>query len=70
MARYNQIHDGVADLSRKVSILMHVHNYPLIYTGISVQRPKAQPVGSKPSPSTHNSEFKEQKGGLLIRDLW
>ena len=48
-----------------------MRDYPLIYSGRAVKRTKAAPVGSNVN-SGHTSapEVTEQKGYLLIRDLW
>ena len=46
---------------------------PLIYSGRAVKRTKAAPAGTNrdSSPTTAQlPEVTEQKGGLLIRDLW
>ena len=43
---------------------------PIIYAGPAVQMPKSHRSGFKPSPSTQNPSATEQKGYLLIRDLW
>ena len=48
-------------------------NYPLIYSGSAVRRTKATLAGSnKTKPSEHPvaPEVTEQKGDLLIWDLW
>ena len=46
-------------------------NDPLIYSGRAVKRPKATPAESKKT-SAHPAvpEVTEQKGDLLIQDLW
>ena len=46
---------------------------PLIFAGCAMTRPKAKPVrtsGSTNHDNTSPSEATEQKGDLLIRDLW
>ena len=40
-----------------------------MFAGCAVQRPKAQPAGSKPYLSTNKSEATEHKCDLLIHDL-
>ena len=50
-----------------------MRNDPLIYSGRAVRRTNSTPAGlNKTKPSKHPSapEFTEQKGNLLIRDLW
>ena len=49
-----------------------MRNDPLIYQGCAVTRKKAQPAGTSDStaPGTSPPEDTEQKGDLLIRDLW
>ena len=48
----------------------HVHNYPLIFAGRAVQKPKAQLDGTTPYQSKKNPEATEHKGDLLIHDLY
>ena len=50
MAPHNELRDGVADLAGKAFTLTHVRDDPLIFAGRAVQRPKAQPAGTTPSP--------------------
>ena len=50
-----------------------MHNDPLIFAGCTVKRPKANPdrtVGTTVVDNSPLSEAMEQKGDLLIRDLW
>ena len=72
MARHNELRDGVADLSGKAFTPSHVHDDPLIYQGCAVKRTKAKPAG--PSGITDTAETPtqatEQKGDLLLQDLW
>ena len=71
MARHNKIRDGVADLADKAFTPSHVRDDPLIYSGRAVKRTKATPAGSnKTSEHPAAPEDTEQKGGLIIRDLW
>ena len=49
---------------------MHVHDDPLVFAGRAMHITKAQPDGSTYPPSKNKSEAMEQKGDLLIRDLW
>ena len=60
------------DLAVKAFTPSQVRNDPLIYQDCAVKRPKDKPAG--PSGSTNSGdtpqEATEQKGDLLIRDLW
>ena len=49
-----------------------MRNDPLIYQGCAVKRTKSQPAGTRDStvPGDTQPEATEQKGDLLIRDLW
>ena len=71
-ARHNELRDGVADLASTAFTSSHVHNDPLIYQGCAVTRKKAQPAGPRDSTTPGDSppEATEQKGDLLIQDLW
>ena len=71
-ARHNELRDGVADLAIRDFTLSHVRNDPLIYQGCAVRRTKSQPAGLRDSntPGDSPPEATEQKGDLLIRDLW
>ena len=60
-------------MTGKYLIPTHVRNDPLIFTGCNVKRPKAKPDSSTATKSTVATpplEVTEQKGDLLIRDLW
>ena len=70
MACHNDLRDGVADLAGKAFTPTHVGYYPLIFAGCAEKRPKANPSRSKAKSSTPQIEATEQKGNLLIRDLW
>ena len=48
----------------------YVRNDPLVFKGCAVKRPKVQPDKSKYKTSMPQLEAREQKGDLLIRDLW
>ena len=50
----------------------HVRNDPPIYQGCTVKRTKAKPAGPSGINNTEETppEATEQKGGLLLRDLW
>ena len=71
-ARNNELCDGVADLASRSFTPSHVRNDPLIYQGCAVTRTKVQPAGPRDSTTSGTSppEATEQKGDLLIRDLW
>ena len=71
-ARHNELRDGVADLSVRAFTPSHVRNDPLIYQGCAVKRPKAHPAGPRDNTKLGDNppEATEQKGELLIRDLW
>ena len=71
--RYNEIRYGVSDLAGKAFTLSHVRDDPLIFAGCAVMRPKENTARSKATtvPSTTpRLESTEQKGVLLIHDLW
>ena len=73
MARHNELRDGIADLAGKTFTPSHVRNDPLIYSGRAVKRTKAAPDrsgGTSTQSEVQPSEVREQKGDLLIRDLW
>ena len=72
-ARHNELRDGVADLECKAFTPSHVRNDPLIYSGCSVNRTKSKPAGSDGNSNNavvQPPEVTEQKGNLLIRELW
>ena len=72
-AHHNNLHDGVADLAGKAFTPSHVRNDRLIFVGCATNSPKATPARSKsktaPVDMSH-IEAMEQKGDLLIRDLF
>ena len=74
MARHNEIRDGVADLAGKAFTPSHVRDDPLIYSGCAMSRTKLNPAGSNITNPTRKTtampEVTEQKGDLLLRDLW
>ena len=73
MACQNELCDRVADLARKYFTLFHVRNYPLIFAGCNVKRSKSKPASTKGKTVPHDTfmiEATEQKGDLLICDLW
>ena len=71
-ARRNELRDRVADLAGKSFTNSHVHNEPLIFAGCAVKRPEAKPASTRGSTEQDGAalEATEQKGDLLIRDLW
>ena len=72
-ARHNEIRDGVSDLAGKDFTPSRVHGDPLIYSGRAVRRTEPTPAVSKetkPSEQTAATEVTEQKGDLIIQDLW
>ena len=73
MARQNEIRDGVIDLAGKAFTPAHVRDNPLIFAGRAMNRTKATPVeasGTTYRDGAPPPEVTEQKGDLLIRDLW
>ena len=73
MARHNEICDRFVDLDGKSFTPSHMRNDPLIFAGFAVKRSKANPARSKSTTVTAATpplEATEQKGGLLIRDIW
>ena len=73
-ARHNELRDVVADLAGTAFTPSHVRGDPFIYSGRAVSRTKPTPAGStKPKPTSETPaapEVTEQKGDLLIQDLW
>ena len=60
----------VADLVGKAFNPTHLRDDPLIYISCSVKRTKTKPDNSVTIPSTKNLEAMDNKGNILIRDLW
>ena len=71
-ARHNELRDRVADLAEKSFTPTHVCDNPIIFAGCDVKRPKGNTAGykAKSKLSIPQQEAMEQKGELLIRDLW
>ena len=72
-ARHNKLRDRVTYLAGKAFTRSHVCYNPLIYSGRAVKRTKATPAGSNKAKTSEHPvapEVTEQKGDLLIRDLW
>ena len=73
MARHNDLQYKVEDLCSKDSPPSHVRNDPLIFAGRAMKSPKAKPAGTSGLTDRDGAlppEATEQKGDLLIRDLW
>ena len=73
MACHNELRDGVIDLTGKAFTPSHVHKDTLIFVGCSVKRTKAKPAeasGTTDWDGAPPPEVTDQKGDLLIRDLW
>ena len=70
--RCNELCDGVVELSVKSFTPTCVRNDPLIFAGWAVKRPNSKPARSKAEDksSTPQLEATEQKGNLLIHDIW
>ena len=72
-ARRNKLCDGVADLDGKAFTSSHVRNNPLIYLGCAMKRTKAalsRANGDSGKSTAQKPEVTEQKGDLIIRELW
>ena len=72
-AHHNKLQEGVADLAGKAFNPSNVRDDPLIFAGCAVKRPKAnrdRTIGLTDWDSVPPQEATEQKGDLLIRDLW
>ena len=72
-ARHNKLQERVADLDNKAFTPSHVRDNLLIFTGCAVKRPKAKPartIGSTNLDDATPPEATEQKGDLLIHNLW
>ena len=70
MARYNELHGEVTDLSGIAFTPTHVRKNTLILTCCAVQRPKAQPDGTTLSPLKYKPEASVYKGNLLTHNIW
>ena len=72
-ARHNELRDGVTDLTGKAFTPSHVRSDLLIFAGHAVKRLKAKPAGASSTTDRDGEppeEATEQKGDLLICDLW
>ena len=73
MARHNELRDGVADLAGKAFTLSYVRDNPIIYSSRAVKSTKATPAGAGGTTDQAGApppEVMDQKGDLLIHDLW
>ena len=73
MSRHNELRDGVADLAGRAFTLSHMRNDPLIYSGRAVKRMNDTPARAsrnKEQSGAPPPEVTEQKGNLLICNLW
>ena len=72
-ACHNDLHDRVADLAGKAFTPSHLRDDPLILAGRALKRTKATSDGASGTTYWNRApppDFTEQKGDLLIRDLW
>ena len=72
-AHHNDPQYRVAELDGKAFIPSHVQDNPLIFAGCAMKRPKAKlsgTIGSTDRDGASSPRSTEQKGDLLIRDLW
>ena len=70
MTSYNKLLNEVADLAGKSFTTLYVCEEPLIHIGPTVRDVKAQPTGSLLNNPYVAKEASDQKGDLLIRNLW
>ena len=70
MTRHNKLHDWVDNISGKSFTPLYMCNDPLINTGRAMKEGKEQTTGSPPNYTPASKETSDQKGYLLIRDLW
>ena len=69
-AGHNDFHDKVAEMAGKYFTPTHVRDDPLIFAGCATKRPKAKPARYKAKSTTPQLDATEQKGDLLLSDLW
>ena len=67
---HNKLCDGVSDFSGKAFIPSHVRNNPLINLCCAIREGRAQYAVYPPKNPTETTEKSEQKGDILIRELW
>ena len=73
MARHNELRDRGVDLAGKAFTPSHVSDDPLIFVGCALKSAKDKPArtsGSTEQDGVTPPEATEQKGDLLICDLW
>ena len=73
MARQNELCDMVSDLAGKAFTPSHMRDDPIIYSGRNVKRTKVAPAGANGDSgqtTVQPPEATEQKGDILIQDLW
>ena len=70
MTRHNKLRDGVADLSVKTFTPSYVRNGPLIQPSHAMRQGNAQQTGSANNNPPAFRDATENKGNLLIHDLW
>ena len=73
MVRHNEFHDRVTDLAGKAFTPSYVRDNPIIYSGRAVNSTKATPAGAGGTTDQAGApppEVTDQKGDLLIHDLW
>ena len=69
-ARHNKLRERVVDLAGKDFTPTQVLNDPLIFEGRAVHITKENLARPTFPPTRQKSEAMEQKGDLMIRDLW
>ena len=73
MTYHNKLQERVVELAGKSFASYHVRDKTLIFAGCTVKRPKANPANTTGTTNRDNApppETTEQKGDLLICDLW
>ena len=67
---HNELHDGVSDLTGRAFTPSHVRDDLCIHPCSNVWEGKAQPMASPNNNLPVATENSDQKGELIIRDLW
>ena len=68
---YDELCDGVADLTRKTLTPTHLSSDPYIDPGCAVQSGRALLAGSLlPQNPPGTAVYSKQKGDLLIQEMW
>ena len=73
MAHNNELCGRISDLEGKAFTPSYMRDDSLIYSGRAVKRKKATPVGDSRNNDQAGApppEVTDQKGDMLIRDLW